>query len=166
MCDDVDEQFMREALHEAQYAMDHEEVPVGCVIVNSLNEIVARGSNRTTAERNATRHCEFIAIEKCLEQGIQFDSLSLYVTVEPCIMCAAALRTIGLTRVVYGCANDRFGGCGSIYNADRICPDAYPVLSVKGGILADNAIDMLKKFYDRGNPKAPDAKRQRPLQGR
>ncbi|XP_054802171.1 tRNA-specific adenosine deaminase TAD2 isoform X2 [Prosopis cineraria] len=116
--------FMELALQQAKIALDVLEVPVGCVIVED-GKVIAFGRNRTTETRNATRHAEMEAIDVLLEQwqknGIsvsevatKFSSCSLYVTCEPCIMCASALSFLGIREVYYGCANDKFGGCGSI----------------------------------------------------
>ncbi|KAL7537773.1 hypothetical protein ACHAXR_008060 [Thalassiosira sp. AJA248-18] len=88
----------------------------------------------------------------------------LYVTCEPCIMCAAALSMIGINRVFFGCKNDRFGGCGSLLNLHN--PDALPSMKhhgfeIHGGILEEEAIRLLRSFYDRENFHAPDNKRKR-----
>jgi len=112
--------FMKEALKCAEQALRQREVPVGCVIVFE-NEVVAHGSNDVNRTKNATRHAELIAIDDlrtwCKNNTKCFDSIInqciLYVTTEPCIMCAAVLRIIKLEHVVYGCKNERFGGCGS-----------------------------------------------------
>ncbi len=154
---------MEKPLAEASRAMDRGEVPVGCVIVDSDGKVVASAGNETNVERNATRHCEIVAIDEVLTKGLSFNDLTLYVTVEPCIMCAAALRLVGLCRVFYGCGNERFGGCGSILDTDSMDSDYLPPLNLTCGILADEAVQLLKDFYERGNPKAPDAKRHRPL---
>ena len=158
-----DERLMGLALHEASKAMDKGEVPVGCIIVDIHSKVVASAGNMTNIDRDATRHCELVAIDQILEKGLNFNELKLYVTVEPCIMCASALRLVGLTTVYYGCSNERFGGCGSIVDAHSIDSTSLPVLSITSGILANDAIQLLKDFYERGNPKAPDAKRHRPL---
>ncbi|XP_048131659.1 tRNA-specific adenosine deaminase TAD2-like isoform X1 [Rhodamnia argentea] len=116
--------FMRLAIDQAKLALDSLEVPVGCVIVEDEN-VIAAGRNRTNETRNATRHAEMEAIDVLLiqwqrtgftaaEVAEKFSACSLYVTCEPCIMCAAALSIIGIKEVYYGCANDKFGGCGSI----------------------------------------------------
>eukprot|EP00527_Entomoneis_sp_CCMP2396_P008383 CAMPEP_0198146814 /NCGR_PEP_ID=MMETSP1443-20131203/31574_1 /TAXON_ID=186043 /ORGANISM="Entomoneis sp., Strain CCMP2396" /LENGTH=261 /DNA_ID=CAMNT_0043810895 /DNA_START=65 /DNA_END=850 /DNA_ORIENTATION=- len=86
---------------------------------------------------------------------------SLYVTCEPCIMCAAALAEVGIGRVIFGCRNDKFGGCGSILNLheeNRADLDAYPV---KGDVMEQQAVALLRSFYDRENYNAPDDKRKR-----
>lgn len=86
--------------------------------------------------------------------------VQLYVTVEPCIMCAAALGIMKIGHVYFGCANDRFGGCGSTYDVHKVLNHEY---SCTGGILKDRAIALLKEFYARGNPNAPEDKRARKL---
>ncbi|XP_075659620.1 tRNA-specific adenosine deaminase TAD2 isoform X3 [Castanea sativa] len=116
--------FMELAIQQAKLAMDSLEVPVGCVIVED-GKVIASGRNRTTETRNATRHAEMEAIDILLEHwqknGLsklevaeKFSNCYLYVTCEPCIMCAASLSILGIKEVCYGCANDKFGGCGSI----------------------------------------------------
>jgi tRNA-specific adenosine deaminase 2 len=156
---------MRHALGQAQVAFDNREVPVGCVIVHrETGQVVSRGSNETNATNNGTRHCEIIAVEQLIDSVggvVYWSEYTLYVTVEPCVMCAAALRIIGLTDVVYGCDNDRFGGCESVLHIHKVAPEAYPVLRLTTGVLKEEAILLLQKFYERGNLKLPEAKRHR-----
>jgi tRNA-specific adenosine deaminase 2 len=156
---------MERALDHARMAFAEREVPVGCVIVdNRAGTIVAGASNQTNKTNNGTRHCELIAIERLLamsDETIQWADYSLYVTVEPCVMCAAALRVIGLTEVYYGCPNDRFGGCESVLSVHDVSSDLAPPLRLRPGILKNEAIALLQKFYERGNLKLPEAKRHR-----
>lgn len=116
--------FMELAIQQAKLALQSLEVPVGCVIVED-GMVIATGRNRTTETRNATRHAEMEAIDILIEawqrDGLstsevadKFSRCKLYVTCEPCIMCASALSIVGIKEVYYGCANDKFGGCGSI----------------------------------------------------
>lgn len=165
-------EFMRFALDQAKLALDCLEVPVGCVIVEE-GEVIASGKNKTTETRNATRHAEMEAIDVLLEQwhksGLsqrevaeKFSKCTLYVTCEPCIMCAAALSIIGIKEVYYGCANDKFGGCGSILSLHAGGGDqSRRGFNCKGGIMASEAISLLRTFYEQGNPNAP--KPHRPL---
>lgn len=96
---------------------------MGCVIVYQ-NQVIGTGRNQVNETKNATRHAELVAIDQvktwCMSKCLSFEDVlhdcCLYVTVEPCIMCAAALRFLDIPRVVFGCANERFGGCGSILN--------------------------------------------------
>nr|XP_034894519.1 tRNA-specific adenosine deaminase TAD2 isoform X3 [Populus alba] len=150
-----------------------------CVIVED-GKVIASGRNRTTETRNATRHAEMEAIDVLLEQwqksGLSvsevaenFSTCSLYVTCEPCIMCAAALSILGIKEVYYGCANDKFGGCGSILSlhcSSSELPDSGDIAQRKdfkctGGIMALEAVSLLRRFYEQGNPNAP--KPHRPL---
>ena len=82
---------------------------------------------------------------------------TLYVTVEPCIMCAYALNLAGIKHVVYGCDNDKFGGNGSIMSLN-LFDQGY---KVERGVLKDKAIELLQSFYENGNLKVPESKRQR-----
>ncbi|CAL5358532.1 unnamed protein product [Camellia sinensis] len=138
---------------QATLAMDSLEVPVGCVIVED-GEVIASGRNRTTETRNATRHAEMEAIDVLLEKWKQnglseaevankFSKCTLYVTCEPCIMCAAALSILGIKEVYYGCANDKFGGGGVPRQKGFKCT---------GGIMASEAVSLLRSFYEQGNP--------------
>lgn len=98
-----------------------------------------------------------------------FRDCHLYVTCEPCIMCAAALATVGIRRVIFGCRNDRFGGCGSLLHLHQreevLVPDNSHCLSqgydITAGVLEQEAITLLRSFYDRENVFAPDNKRKR-----
>ena len=114
------EHYMRAALSEAENALQNREVPVGCVIRYN-NKIIAHGFNDVNRTKNATRHAELVAIDqlrqwcKVNDQNVDdvVKNAILYVTTEPCIMCAAALRLHKFRNIVYGCPNERFGGCGS-----------------------------------------------------
>jgi tRNA-specific adenosine deaminase 2 len=99
-----------------------------------------------------------------------FKHCHLYVTCEPCIMCAAALATVGIRRIVFGCKNDRFGGCGSLLhlhakeeNVDAAIPSHATAsgYEIKSGVLESDAVTVLRSFYDRENFHAPDGKRKR-----
>mmetsp|Transcript_28894 Transcript_28894/g.43670 ORF Transcript_28894/g.43670 Transcript_28894/m.43670 type:complete len:280 (-) Transcript_28894:742-1581(-) len=103
--------------------------------------------------------------DRIYDKGV-FSKCDLYVTCEPCIMCAAALSMVGFSRVFFGCKNDRFGGCGSLLHLHK--PEALPSAKhhgfpIYGGILEDEAISLLRSFYDRENFHAPDHKRKRKL---
>ncbi|XP_039725669.1 tRNA-specific adenosine deaminase 2 isoform X2 [Pteropus medius] len=115
------EKWMEAAMQMAKEALENIEVPVGCLMVYN-NEVVGKGRNEVNQTKNATRHAEMVAIDQALDWCRQngkspsevFECTVLYVTVEPCIMCAAALRLMKIPLVVYGCQNERFGGCGSV----------------------------------------------------
>lgn len=152
----------------AQEARSNGEVPVGCIFVYKKQEL-ATGANRVNETKNATGHAEMVAIEKvlrwCAEQKLDhkevFREITLYVTVEPCIMCAGALRQMGIPLVVYGCSNERFGGCGSVLDiaADPL-PSLGPSYDVIKGVMAAEAVRLLKQFYKAENPNAPEDRRK------
>ena len=110
---------MEAAFAMAQEALDVGEVAVGCVVACG-GDVIARGRNATNQTKTGTRHAEIEAIDALVAQhGHErakelLRASDLYVTVEPCIMCAAALRLVGVRRVFFGCINERFGGCGSV----------------------------------------------------
>mmetsp|Transcript_40481 Transcript_40481/g.89943 ORF Transcript_40481/g.89943 Transcript_40481/m.89943 type:complete len:192 (-) Transcript_40481:595-1170(-) len=160
--------FMLEALREAEAARQRREVPVGCVFVRE-GQILARGHNLTNETRNGTRHAELQAIDQILDMhggdvsAADFPSCELYVTVEPCIMCAGALSLLGIGSVYYGCGNDRFGGCGSILpvhaagcgTCSRASKPAGASFPCRGGLYRSEAVKLLQDFYICGNPAAP-----------
>ncbi|KAF6025717.1 ADAT2 [Bugula neritina] len=160
--------WMSKALNEAKKALDRGEVPVGCIFVCN-NEVLSTGSNKVTETKNATQHAEIVAIDEIIEQCISkgednenlFNSTTLYVTVEPCIMCAAALRLVGIGTVVFGCHNDRFGGCGSVKNVSQDdIPQYGKPLNTISGIYSEESIELLKQFYKGENPNAPGHKKK------
>ena len=146
----------------------------GCAGTGDL--VLASGANETNASLNATRHAELVAIDRVLlrSAGSRWGAAAalrrceLYVTVEPCIMCAAALAEVRIGRVFFGCGNDRFGGCGSVlrlHESGALPPPpacgAYPCT---GGVLADEGVAMLRRFYSRGNAKIAKPQRRVSLQ--
>ncbi len=163
---------MKLAFAEAQYALENGEVPVGCVFIKPTGDggddiIIAAGSNKTNITSNATRHAELVAYDIAfIASHCNKDVLrgsELYVTVEPCIMCAAALARIGVKVVYYGCSNDKFGGNGSIlscHRADTFSHDLDQEYDVVPGVLEAEAINLLQEFYYRGNPNAPKPHRK------
>ncbi len=171
-------QLMRDAFSMAEQALTQREVPVGCVVVDEDGStIIARGCNQVNATRNATRHAEMIIIDHLVElskkKGVDLRDMcsrcTLYVTVEPCVMCTYALRSVGLTRVIFGCSNGRFGGCGSVLQAatielyppqtdSRVERLPLPPLRITSGVMEDEAIALLQQFYKGENPLAPEDK--------
>ncbi|KAF8094447.1 hypothetical protein N665_0363s0013 [Sinapis alba] len=163
--------YMGFALHQAKLALEALEVPVGCVITED-GKVIASGRNRTNETRNATRHAEMEAIDELVGQwqkdgfspsqvAERFSKCLLYVTCEPCIMCASALSFLGIKEVYYGCPNDKFGGCGSILSLHLGSSDTIEKTQrgkgykCRGGIMADEAVSLFKCFYEQGNPNAP-----------
>lgn len=149
---------MKDALADAHRANAAKEVPVGCVFIYE-NQIIATGSNQVNETKNATRHAEMICIDTVLEYCQQnilshtkvFSEICVVVTVEPCIMCAAALVQLNVNEIIYGCRNDRFGGESVVNVFDLLKSN----ICVRGGVCADEAMDLLKEFYKGENPSAP-----------
>lgn len=161
--------FMETAFKFAYEALESQEVPVGCIFVYE-NEMVAKGRNTVNETRNATRHAEMNCIDQvtdyCKSENLVvdevFSKVDVYVTVEPCIMCAAALYDLKVRSVVFGCQNDRFGG-RTVFDVAKVLK---PVTVVKGGHGAEEAMNLLKEFYKGTNPKAPPSKAKKKNKGK
>lgn len=160
------------ALFVAYRALMTNETPVACVFYNRKSgQVLSWGRNDTNRLLNGTRHAEFLGIDDIMATfsaaersnpdfvKAYFSDVVLYVTVEPCIMCGLALKQLGIGMVVYGAANDRFGGNGTVLavHSDRLlCPsDNYPSF---GGVMRTEAIQLLRNFYIQENDTAPEPK--------
>ncbi len=137
-----DERYMRMALDEAQKALERDEVPIGAVIV-CRGRVVGRGHNLTETLTDVTAHAEMQAITAASETlgGKYLTDCTLYVTVEPCLMCAGALGWSQITRVVYGASDDKRG-----YHTFCESP-FHKRTEVVGGILADECATLMKQFF-------------------
>ncbi|XP_072536543.1 tRNA-specific adenosine deaminase 2 isoform X2 [Salminus brasiliensis] len=158
--------WMDKAFDMAKDALENGEVPVGCLMVYN-DEILGKGRNEVNETKNATRHAEMVALDQVLEwchlRELDMKEVCkqtvLYVTVEPCIMCAAALRLLNIPLVVYGCKNERFGGCGSVLDiSSDDLPHTGTSFKCLSGHRAEEAVEMLKTFYKQENPNAPKPK--------
>eukprot|EP00759_Apiculatamorpha_spiralis_P026928 PhF_6_TR29823/c0_g1_i1/m.43795/K15441/TAD2, ADAT2; tRNA-specific adenosine deaminase 2 len=148
---DYNEIYMNEAFVEARKALECGEVAVGCVLVHRREgTIIARGHNLTNTGRDATLHAELVAAQSIVPPPCDLSEYALYVTVEPCIMCAAALGLMNIGVVYYGCRNDRFGGNGSVLSLHE-----GKYLS-HGGYRAEESVSLLKHFYSGENTYAPE----------
>ncbi len=139
-----DEYFMRQALQEAHKAFDMGEVPVGAVIVSN-QRIIARAHNLTETLTDVTAHAEMQAITAAANVmgGKYLTDCTLYVTVEPCPMCAGALRWAQISRVVYGAPDEKRG-------YSRVSPHLlHPKTTVTTGIMVDDCADLMKLFFAR-----------------
>lgn len=139
----------------AKKALDLGEVPVGCVFVDTDGSILASGCNTVNETKNATRHAEINCMDTIVKAGLlnRLSNVTVVVTVEPCIMCAAMLMNVGCTNIIYGCANDRFGGCGTV-----LAVPGLDKCQIQSGLYANQAMDLLKQFYKGQNPNAPENK--------
>ena len=155
----LDERFMREALVEAHAAAAEGEVPIGAVVVYE-GEIIARAHNRRELDEDPSAHAEFsamVAAARALGRW-RLTGCTVYVTLEPCVMCAGLMVNARVTRCVYGAADPKAGGLGSLYqlNADRRLNHAF---AVTAGVLSNECAGVLKAFFAelRGEGRANDA---------
>lgn len=140
--------YMRAALAEAAQAYALGEVPIGAVLVDEAGEIVARGHNLRERGHDATAHAEMIAIRAACERlgRWRLSGLTLYVTIEPCPMCAGAIVMSRVDRVVYGGTDYKAGACESLFNIP-----GHPALNhhpeVTAGVLAEECAGIMKRFF-------------------
>ena len=141
-----DEYFMREAIKEAEIAASIGEVPIGAIIVRN-GEIIARGHNERETGKDATRHAEIIAIERACAalHGWRLIGCDMYVTLEPCPMCAGAAMNARLVRVIYGASDLRAGAFGSIFNLNDYPVNHKP--EIVKGVLADECLAPIQAFF-------------------
>jgi tRNA(adenine34) deaminase len=147
-----DETFMREALSLARRAAEAGEVPVGAVVVKDA-AVIGRGHNRPVSGRDPTAHAEIIALRNAAQNvgNYRLADCSLYVTLEPCAMCAGAIMHARIGRVIYGTPDPKSGACGSVVNLfaeDRLNHHA----TVIGGVLAEEAARLLQDFFAARRP--------------
>lgn len=142
----VDEKFMRLAIEEAGKACAIEEVPIGAVVVKD-GEVVGRGYNRRETGKNALYHAELLAIDDACRKlgGWRLWQCELYVTMEPCPMCAGAIINSRLRRVVYGCEDQKAGSARSVINLFALPYNHKP--EVVGGILSEECSALLSDFF-------------------
>ena len=143
------EHFMAMALALAAEAAAAGEVPVGCVITDSDGAVIARGRNRREARRSVTGHAEMEALEQaCALRGDwRLEDCTLYVTLEPCPMCAGAMILSRLGTLVYGAREPLTGSCGSVLN---LFAENYPgSTAVYGGVLAEESAALLREFFQK-----------------
>jgi tRNA(adenine34) deaminase len=144
---DKDIYFMRLALEEALLAFDEGEVPVGAVLVKS-GEVIAKAHNQRETTKDPTGHAEIIALKygSREEESWRLTDSTLYVTKEPCIMCAGAMVNARLGRLVYGCRDEKGGAVDSLYRllSDKRLNHQVEVIS---GILEEECSEILKRFF-------------------
>jgi len=142
-----DEYFMRLALREAERALDHDDVPVGCVVAAG-GEVVACAHNERELRRDPTAHAEVLALREASRRlgSWRLDGAVLYVTLEPCAMCAGAIVLARMPRVVFATADPKAGAAGSVLDV-LAEPRLNHRPSVAGGLLAAEAAEMLRSFF-------------------
>lgn len=142
----MDEDFMRIAISLAREAEALDEVPVGALAVRN-GEIIATAYNTREGSKCATHHAEILAIERACAAlgGWRLPGVTLYVTMEPCAMCAGAIINARIPRVVYGCPDLRFGAFGSLIDLASVPLNHKP--EVVGGVLGDECREMLTAYF-------------------
>lgn len=143
----IQEKYMKEALKQAKKAYALGEVPIGCVIVHE-GKIIGRGYNRRNTDKNTLSHAEITAINKASKHigDWRLEECTMYVTLEPCQMCAGAIVQARIPEVVMGCMNPKAGCAGSILNILEM-PQFNHQVSVTRGILEQECSEMLKLFF-------------------
>lgn len=144
----VEEKYMKEALKQAKKAYALGEVPIGCVIVHE-GKIIGRGYNRRNTDKNTLAHAEITAINKASKVigDWRLEECTLYVTLEPCQMCAGAIVQARIPEVVMGCMNPKAGCAGSILNILEM-PQFNHQVKVTRGILEADCSQILKTFFE------------------
>ena len=147
-----DERFMREAIALARRAEELDEVPVGAVCVRN-GEIISSGYNTRESSRIATHHAEIIAIENACRAlgGWRLPGVTLYVTMEPCVMCAGALINARVERVVYGAKDHRFGAFGSLIDIPKV--PLNHTFEVTPDVLRDECAAILSDYFKKKRRK-------------
>ncbi len=140
---DDDTRFMKAALDEARRAMESDEVPIGAVVVCN-GRIIGRGHNLTETLADVTAHAEMQALTAAAATlgGKYLADCTLYVTVEPCLMCAGAIGWAQVKRIVYGCADPKRG-----YSTITARPPFHPRATITSGILADDCAALMQQFF-------------------
>ncbi len=142
-----DEKFMKEAIKQAKKAYAIEEVPIGCVIVHE-GKIIARGYNRRTIDKNTLAHAELLAIRKASRKmdDWRLEDCTMYVTLEPCQMCAGAIVQSRMKRVVIGCMNPKAGCAGSVMDLLQV-PEFNHQVEKEIGVCEEICSTMMKEFF-------------------
>jgi tRNA(adenine34) deaminase len=142
-----DEYYMRLALREAEHALDHDDVPVGAVIVKD-GEVVGVGHNERELRNDPTAHAEMLALREASQAVGSWRVLDavMYVTLEPCTMCAGAIVLARIPRIVYAAADPKAGAAGSVVNLLDV-PQLNHRPQVAAGLLAQEAGDLLRAFF-------------------
>ena len=142
------ETWIRAALGEARRALDHDDVPIGCVVVSAAGEELARAHNSREHDNDPTAHAELIALREAAGKlgTWRLKGATVYVTLEPCAMCAGAMVLARVARLVYGAADPKAGATGSLYNIvqDERLNHRVDVVS---GVLADACGAILSTFF-------------------
>ena len=142
-----DDYYMSLALEEARIAAQEGEVPIGAVIVRN-GIVIAKAHNEVEAQKSGTAHAEMLALQRASRalNAWRLDDCTLYVSKEPCPMCAGAMVNCRLMRVVYGCKDTIFGAAGSRLNVASLSGYIHSV-QITSGIMADEALEIIQTFF-------------------
>lgn len=156
----ADEKFMREAIRQAKKAYALDEVPIGCVIVYE-GKIIARGYNRRNTDKNTLSHAELIAIKKASRKlgDWRLEGCTMYITLEPCQMCAGAMVQARVTEAVIGSMNPKAGCAGSVLNILEMEGFNHQV-NVRRGVMEEECSRMLSSFFRELREKKKGGKEQ------
>lgn len=148
-----DYKFMFAALTEAEKALAIEEVPIGAVVVHN-NRIIGRGHNQTELLNDATAHAEMLALTAASNhlKSKQLTDCDIYVTIEPCLMCAGAIQLARINTLYFGALEPKFGACGSLYNVIEGAKYNHKV-EVFSGIYENEASNLMREFFERQRQK-------------
>lgn len=149
-----DKKMMLLALDEARKAFAADEVPIGAVLVSPTGEILAQAHNLTISNSDPTAHAEIAALRAaCRAMGnYRLTGATLYSTIEPCLMCMGALVHARVGRVVFGAYDEKWGGCGSIYNFARESRLNHRI-GVTGGVLMEECRGLMRDFFAKKRAK-------------
>lgn len=157
MTDEEHVKFMEQALRQAKRAEKKEEVPVGAVLVSGFGQVLSSGFNRVIGLSDPTAHAEILALRKAAKKVMNYRLLNatLYVTMEPCIMCMGAIIHARINRVVFGAKDPKWGACGSLCDlANNRKFNHHP--EIIGGV-CENACRMLVQNFFRARRNRPDS---------
>lgn len=144
---DLDDYFMGEAIREAKKAAQSEDIPIGCVVVSG-GKIVGRAHNQIELLKDATAHAEMLALTQAesAREDWRLADCDLYVTKEPCPMCAGAIVHCRIRRVIFGCPDSKGGAAGGFWNLLQ-APNLNHRCEITAGVLAEESVAILKDFF-------------------
>ena len=154
-----DERYMKEAIRQAKKAYSLDETPIGCVIVYE-GKIIGRGYNRRNTDKNPLAHAEITAIKKASKKmgDWRLEGCTMYVTLEPCKMCAGAIIQSRMTRVVVGCMNPKAGCAGSVLNLLNVAQFNHQA-ELETGVLEEECSELMKRFFRELRERKKEEKR-------
>jgi tRNA(adenine34) deaminase len=147
--DEIDRRYMQEAIELARKALESEDVPIGALVVYR-GRVIGRGYNQREKLQDPTAHAEMLALTAAAEYigHWRLENCTVYVTLEPCPMCAGALVLARVARLVYGAPDEKAGACGSLYQITQD-PRLNHRVETVGGVLAEAAVELLQAFFRR-----------------